>query len=136
MNIYLDIDGVLLANENNRSNYSEEFIEFIVSNYEVYWLTTHCMDGNANTPIQHIKHLFNPKTVQLMKQIKGTTWVTAKTEAIDYSKPFIWFDDDLYPEEREVLIRHNALDNRIEVDLKKNENQLADFIRSFPISVS
>ena len=55
-----------------------------------------------------------------MKKIKPTSWQTAKTRAIDFSKPFLWFDDDLFYEEKETLKKHSALDNWIEVDLAKN----------------
>lgn len=133
-NVYLDIDGVLLANESYPALYAAEFIKHTVSNYPTYWLTTHCMLGNAEEPIDHIGKLFDEATVASMRQIRATSWVLMKTEAIDFSKPFIWFDDDLYSEEREELIKHGALDNWIEVDLYKNEKQLANFINSFPLA--
>ncbi|MEI7838396.1 MAG: hypothetical protein WCI37_01280 [bacterium] len=57
----------------------------------------------------------------------------AKTRAIDFSQPFLWFDDDLFYEEEQDLIKHDALDNWIEVDLRKDENQLLKFITSFPL---
>ena len=42
MNIYLDIDGVLLANENNAAPYADEFLQHILTKYpdSTYWLTT------------------------------------------------------------------------------------------------
>jgi hypothetical protein len=106
--IYLDIDGVLLANELNPANRAKDFIRYVVSNYPVYWLTTHCQ-GDASVPIQHIGHLFDAETISLLQKIQPTSWQTAKTEAIDFSHPFLWFDDDLYENEREDLQKHNAL---------------------------
>jgi hypothetical protein len=134
MNIYLDIDGVILANDLNPANYAAEFIAHVLAKFPdtTYWLTTHCQ-GDADIPIQHIGHLFDSETVKLMRKIKPTTWETAKTRAIDFSKPFIWFDDDLFYEEKEDLIKHKAMDNWIEVNLTKDPNQLAKFISSFPI---
>lgn len=134
MNIYLDIDGVILANDLQPANHAKEFLKFILDKYpnNTYWLTTHCQ-GDANVPITHIGHLFEEETVKLMKLIKPTAWDTAKTRAIDFSKPFLWFDDDLFHEEKQTLLRHDALDNWIEVDLNRNPNQLANFISSFPI---
>ena len=38
MNIYLDIDGVLLVNDNNLANHAHEFLEYITSRYPTYWL--------------------------------------------------------------------------------------------------
>lgn len=133
--IYLDIDGVLLANDSNPANYAKEFIEYVVSRYPVYWLTTHCQ-GDASTPIKHIEHLFDKETVQLLKQVLPTTWGVAKTEAIDFSTPFLWFDDDLYPDEREALLGRDMLDNWIEVNLSKNPNALSVFLTSFPIPLA
>ena len=133
-NIYLDIDGVLLANDLNPANHAPEFLKYVIEKFpdSTYWLTTHCQ-GDANVPIQHIGHLFDTETVKLMKKIKPTSWDLAKTRAIDFSKPFLWFDDDLFYEEKQSLIEHDLLDNWIEVDLSKNPDQLRNFINSFPI---
>ena len=132
-NIYLDIDGVLLANDLTPANYAKEFLTTVLARYPytTYWLTTHC-DGDASVPIQHIGHLFDDETVELMKKIKPTSWQTAKTRAIDFNKPFLWFDDDLFYEEKEALKKHGVLDNWIEVDLAKNPDQLVQFLASFP----
>lgn len=132
--VYLDIDGVLLANENHIANYANEFIQYVVNNYETYWLTTHCQ-GDAMTPIEHVGAMFEPETVECMKRIRATSWIYWKTEAIDFSKPFLWFDDDAFPEETEALALHGVVDNRIIVDLSKDEDQLAKYITSFPLPV-
>ncbi len=95
MDIYVDIDGVLLANENNLANYAEEFIEYLVNNYTVYWLTTHCMDNDASLAVQNVGRFCKPEIVELLHKIKPTSWKVAKTEAIDFSQPFLWIDDDL-----------------------------------------
>jgi hypothetical protein len=134
MNIYLDIDGVLLANDLNPANHAAEFLETVLTRFpdSTYWLTTHCQ-GDANVPIQHIGHLFDAKIVEMMRMIRPTKWETAKTRAIDFSQPFLWFDDDLFHEEKQELIKHGVLDNWIEVNLSKNPDQLAQFISSFPL---
>lgn len=136
-NIYLDIDGVLLANDLTPANYAKEFLATVIERYPytTYWLTTHC-DGDASVPIQHIGHLFEDETVALMKKIKPTSWQTAKTRAIDFGRPFLWFDDDLFYEEKETLKKHDALDNWIQVNLAKNPDQLALFVASLPLPVT
>ncbi len=68
-----------------------------------------------------------------MRKIKPTTWDLAKTRAIDFSQPFLWFDEDLFYEEKQDLIKHGVLDNYIEVNLTKDPNALAKYIHSFPI---
>ena len=42
MNVYLDIDGVLLANEKSATNYADEFLQAVLAAYpdSTYWLTT------------------------------------------------------------------------------------------------
>jgi len=134
MNIYLDIDGVLLANEKFSSLFAKEFLFYILTHYPdtTYWLTTHCQDGDASIPIKRLEHIFDSETIEIMKNIKPTKWSIAKTEAIDFSKPFLWFDDDLFPDEKEVLIAHGVLENWIEVNLYKKEKQLKDFIGNLP----
>jgi len=137
MNCYLDIDGVILANEATPANYAKEFLQTVLHKYpdSTYWLSTHCQ-GNANTPIEHIGHLFEEETVELMKKIKPTRWKTSKTEAVNFNEPFIVFEDDLYPDERNVLIKHRVLENWIMVDLQKDPNQLQKFVNSFPLPLN
>jgi len=136
-NIYLDIDGVLLANDLNPANHAEDFLKLILERFpeSTYWLTTHC-DGDASVPIQHIGHLFSDEVVGLMRMIKPTSWQTAKTRGINFNEQFLWFDDDLFFEEKAELIKKGVLDNWIEVNLSKDPNQLQKFITSFPIPIS
>jgi hypothetical protein len=95
MNIYLDIDGVILANESQPANHAKEFIKHLIDNYTVYWLTTHCK-GDAEYTANHIHRFFDTDTINLLRKIKPTNWDMAKTEAIDFSQPFIWFDDQVF----------------------------------------
>ena len=133
-NIYLDIDGVILANDANPAKYADEFIKHIVTNHSVFWLTTHCRQ-KENYTIPLLSRFFSKDSMKYIKQIKPTVWDLNKTEAIDFSTPFLWFDDDLYESEKQELIKHNVLDNWIEVDLRKDENHLAKFLASFPIPI-
>jgi hypothetical protein len=86
--------------------------------------------------LYQLKPYFNKATYKLLEKIKPVVWNQAKTEGIDFTKPFLWFDDDLFIEERESLIKHGVLDNYIKVDLLKNEHQLDDFMRSFPLPIN
>jgi len=134
MNIYLDIDGVLLSDVVSKANHSDEFIKYVETNYpnSTYWLTTHCWQKENNT-IPLLSRFFGKDTMKYVKQIKPTEWDEFKTDAIDFSTPFLWFDDDLFEEEKKELIKHNVLDNWIQVDFYKDENQLQKFLTSFPI---
>lgn len=136
MNIYLDVDGVLLAHYDTPANYASEFIKFVLNKYPdtTYWLTTRSK-GDTDQVLFQLEPLFDKEIFELLKQIKPSVWQNAKTEGIDFSKPFLWFDDDLFLDEKEELIKHSVLDNYIKVDLHKNPNQLQDFINSFPLPI-
>ncbi len=112
MNIYLDIDGVLLANETHASAGADEFIRALLSRYpeSTYWLTTHCWHGE-NRCIKILTPALHPETMAFLPKIKPTEWGELKTDAIDFSQPFLWFDDDLLSDEAKVLEQHNAIDN-------------------------
>lgn len=133
-NIYLDIDGVLLANDREPALHVKEFLEYVLGRFPdtTYWLTTHCIHGDATEPLRNVGHLFDAETVALMRQIKPTSWNIDKTEAIDFAKPFLWFDDDLYPEEERDLKERGALSGHVMVDLSKDPAQLRTFVENFP----
>jgi len=133
--VYLDIDGVILANDLNPANYAREFLKLVINHYPTYWLTTHCK-GDAATAVKRLAEVFEPEMIPLLNKVQATDWDAAKTDGIDFSRPFLWFDDDLFLEEKVVLQRYDVLDNFIKVDLFKDENQLADFLLSFPIPVN
>lgn len=125
MNIYLDIGGVVLANEKNASKHLYPFLEYLVSNHNVYWLTSHCQ-GNTQYTLSHLSNTLSEPFIALLRPVKATTWDNAKTDAIDYSQPFIWFDDELYTEERIELEKRGLLSSWYEIDLSKNEDQLEE----------
>ena len=127
MNVYLDIDGVSLANESNAANYADEFLQAVLAAYpeSTYWLTTHNWRGENRTKEVLAPHL-KPETVPLLDKIKPSVWNEMKTDGINFSEKFIWLDDDLWEDELKVLEQHNATDNFILIDLKKNPDQLKD----------
>jgi len=125
---YLDIDGVIMANDKRTANYAHEFVEYLVNNYDVYWLTTHC-HGDARATVEHLKMFFNSETVKLFEKIKPTDWNVLKTEAIDFTNPFLWFEDDLFDEEKEILKQNSCFDSWIEIDFSKDVNQLKKLIK-------
>src|SRR5688500_1161256 len=115
--LYLDIDGVLLTVKQTKSaDHSKEFIEYVVGNFECYWLTTHCK-GDANNALQYLSRYFDGQTIQILKQVLPTNWETLKTEAIDFSHDFLWLEDYPFNSEKEVLKANNKLDSLILIDL-------------------
>jgi hypothetical protein len=67
--------------------------------------------------------------MKYIEKIKETYWEVNKTEAIDFSKPFLWFDDDLFDEEKEVLIKNNCLNSWVGIDLNEDPNQLKKYLK-------
>lgn len=127
MNIYLDIDGTILNRELGSAKFCFEFIKNLLDKYPVYWLSTHCKDDSQFT-IQFLEKYFNEETIEIMKNILPTNWNTLKTEAIDFSKPFLWFDDYLFEAEKQILIKNNCLNSWIKIDLNKNPEQLKEYL--------
>lgn len=127
MNIYLDIDGVILANDQQPSKHAKEFLKHITDNHTVYWLTTHCK-GDADYTVNHINRFFDIETIGYLKKIKPTDWRTWKTEAINFDEPFLWLDDQIFDFELKDLKKHNASKNWIEINLSKNVDQLKNII--------
>jgi hypothetical protein len=87
MNVYLDIDGVLLANEENLAIGAIEFIKYAVEHFDVYWLTTHCMDGTTEHAIEYLNRAAEEDLRPWLEKFKPVIWSLKKTEAIDFSKP-------------------------------------------------
>ncbi len=127
MNIYLDIDGTLLTKSGNQANFVNEFLEHMIRNHHVFWLTTHCK-GDAVFTIKFMERFFDEKTIELMKNILPTSWETLKTEAIDFSKPFLWFDDNVFNAEKEILKQHNCLKSLIEINPEEDPDQLKKYL--------
>lgn len=129
MNIYLDINGVLLDSRVKPALVASEFLEFVLWNWpeSTYWLTTHCWKGE-NRAIEVLQPHFKPDIIKLARKIKPASWENIKTDGIDFKKPFLWFDDNLFPEESRILEHYNALDCLHKIDLKNNPAQLMDEI--------
>lgn len=134
--IYLDIDGVILANELHAANHANDFLRHIIKNYPVTWLTTHVMNNDPETAVERLRGLLEPDVVELLPQIRGAKWSLWKTEAIDFTKPFLWFDDDCYPEETAELEKHSVLRNWVEIDLAKDVNQLQKYLGDLPEAIA
>ena len=101
MKIYLDIDGVILTRDHKIPEYGEEFVSYLISHHECFWLTTHCR-GGENGAIKYLSQFYSGTTLAKLKQVIQTDWKDLKTEAVDFDSRFIWLDD--YPLESDALI--------------------------------
>lgn len=128
MKVYLDIDGVLLDYGENPAKHAAELLDYLVKNHDVYWLTTHCK-GDCIPTQQHLSRYFTDQaTLENLSRIKPTNWDTMKTEAIDFSEPFVWIDDDLFDTEHQTLVNNNATNKVILVELRDDSDALLKVI--------
>ena len=127
--LYLDIDGVLLTTKNTKAaDGAIELVDFALSNFECYWLTTHCKDGNSSQVLKLLAQYFSDDVVEKLKKVKPTKWDTLKTEGIDFESDFFWLDDYVFEAEKKVLKKNCRLDNLILVDLN-NKDELVKKIK-------
>lgn len=125
--LYLDIDGVLLTKDGSPAAHIVEFLEFATSNFECYWLTTHC-DGDATTVFLYLVGKLPGEAIPFLEKIRPTKWKLWKSEAIDFSGNFIWLDDCAFEGDKKILTDHQALEKLITVDLISHPDQLLDII--------
>lgn len=127
LNIYLDIDGVLLTTKTVRlDENATKLIHFLVKNFDCFWLSTHCK-GDASTAVRYLQAYFTKEDLPLLKKIKATNWETLKTEGIDFKSDFIWLDDYVLQSERNILEQMNCISKLKIVDLKR-ENEINNII--------
>ena len=122
MNIYLDVDGVILDKHLKPSACLHEFIEYVTSHHTCYWATTHVVDGTTGHLFVYLRRNGVPEeTLELLGQIRGTTWDVLKTEVIDFTTDFLWFEDMPTDQERKALKQHKAADKLVWVDREQGD---------------
>ena len=117
MNLYLDIDGVLVIPRPGNGNgpfemslkeYVDEFIIWATSEFDCYWLTG------------WLPETINSKLLPCLppeaSQIKIASFRDVKTEALSKNGNWIWIDDNLLKNERDYLRSINCLRNFILID--------------------
>lgn len=124
MNIYLDIDGVLVSKYHEPVAGVVEFLEKITKEHNCFWLTTHCHDGNTSRAVSVLEKVYRESILEVANKIKPTVWQTYKTEAIDFTQDFRWLDDYVMLYEENVLKKENVLNKLILVNLSQNPNQI------------
>lgn len=127
MNIYLDINGTLVRGNGALAFGANEFLQFIAEHWpdSTYWLSTYTWRGKDRA-FEIISPLVSPKTRAAIKHFKPANWIDLKTDGIDFSTPFLWYDDNLFPDERFILKHNDALACHRLVNLRDNPNQLID----------
>ncbi len=129
--LYIDIDGVLLTTKQIRpAENVSVFLDFISTNFECLWLTTHCK-GLENNSIKYLSNYLNINDLEKIKTFKETNWDALKTDGIDFESDFYWLDD--YPFESEILVLKSLnLENRllkVELNGEKNLEWIMKFLQ-------
>ena len=117
MNIYVDIDGVLKGVESPIEDIVL-LLEYLLEHYpnSTYWLTTHCKGGVNNTKNTLKEIIPEPLLSRVYGTFQSTDWGVLKTDAIDFSKDFIWLDDEVFESEQAILREHNVEENQFMMD--------------------
>ncbi|MCK4704316.1 MAG: hypothetical protein KAT90_02445 [Gammaproteobacteria bacterium] len=123
MNLFLDIDGVILGKRNPRdieralAGQCEQFIDYVLENFDCYWLTTHCQ-GDLDTVIDYLRPYSSQAMLDKFKLIRPTHYRTLKTEALQGD--YIWIDDAPLICEIDLLSSNNQLNRWLEIDTQKD----------------
>lgn len=126
--LYLDIDGVLLTAKHTRAaDGVDEFVDFVTTHFECYWLTTHCK-GDSRTALKYLMQFMQPKTIKKLEDaVLPTNWETLKTEALDFKSDFYWLDDNPLQVEQAGLKENGVSDRLILINLER-PNELATVV--------
>ena len=127
MNLFIDIDGVLLGKSPETkkpalANYAKELLEYSLHNFDCYWLTTHCK-GSSETAIDYLRNYSDEGFLSLAQKIKPTNFKTFKIEAL--FGDFLWIDDQPTAYEFQYLEENNLLNRWLQVNTRKNFNELS-----------
>lgn len=124
MNIYLDVSGTLLTRDGQPAQFLDEFLEYVTTEHNCFWLTSLCR-GDAETVIQHLRnHKVSSNALSFARKIQPTNWEYLKTEAIDFTNDFRWFDDNIKEEEMAVLKQRRIIYTFVHIDLQNDPQQL------------
>ena len=119
--LYLDVDGVLLTRKNVRmADGAIEFIDYALSNFDCYWLTTHCRTNDTCNILKYLSEFIPLDTIDKLAVVKPSLWDTGKTEGIDFNSDFYWLDDFLFEFEKITLEKHYRLNRMIKVNLENH----------------
>ncbi|MBL7004415.1 MAG: hypothetical protein ISR69_10355 [Gammaproteobacteria bacterium] len=133
MNLFIDIDGVLLGKspvtqQPALATHAEEFISFCLLHFNCYWLTTHCK-GDVQTALDYLTPYSKPSFIEMLKNIKPSHFKTFKTEAL--FGDFYWIDDQPTAYEIQYLDENEVLDRWLQVNTCNNIDELESIINFF-----
>jgi len=126
MRIYLDIDGVLVGRpdparpETGLAPFAAELLELCLDYFKPFWLSTHSRHGEIEPVLRVFQRYEDQSVMALAAEVPSLKWNVLKTEAIDFSAPFLWIDDQLMAGELKALKKHKCLDRWLQVNTRKD----------------
>lgn len=129
MDLYLDINGVLIDNRGEPARHLTEFMAWATRNHACFWLSTICR--GQDDCLGYLRDRIPSQALGYAKQVLPTAWDAYKTEAVVWDRDFRWIDDYLSDQKKHELEKHGALSKFVLVDLDRNPNQLREIIQTF-----
>ena len=127
MTLYLDVDGVIVGRRSDGETtlipQIERIMHYSKKNFRCFWLTTH---GRYRTDdvLSYLFSFSREINLSVFAHIESAPWNTLKTEAIDFTKPFIWVDDNPLQAEIQILERKKCLESWLHIDTYRNISDL------------
>jgi len=127
MNLYLDIDGVILGTNPPTSQgvvlarHAADFLAFAVERFDCFWLSTHCK-GDVQPVIEYLRPHVAEGMVPLLRHVGPTSFDVLKTEAL--RGDFYWIDDSPLQAELAWLATRGMLDRWICVNTRQRPEDL------------
>jgi hypothetical protein len=120
--IYFDIDGVIRGVASPKEDVMA-LLRYCLDNYpgKLYWLTTHCRGGENHTNVALRGEFPDEFVDELYSKVLPTEWGALKTDAIDMDSDFVWFDDNLFEAEKDVLEQNYVLDGFFRMNPREPE---------------
>ena len=135
--MYLDVDDTILQWTNEAPGaappYMGRFLSWAFRHFDVRWLTSWCPCGTMeDSRVHNLYNILSGQWSSLREEtLKGANhidgWERLKTDVIDFSMPlnsWIWVEDALLPEEYEILRKHDALVNWVELNVTERPNSV------------
>lgn len=125
MNIYLDINGVVLHHR-QPAPHVEALLQYVTAHHQAWWLSTAGITAEDILP--YLAPVLPPAAMAYAEKVQPRPWQRYKTDGIDFTQPFRWLDDNPTGHDLAVLARHHALDSLIQINLDRHPHQLRDIL--------
>lgn len=129
MTLYLDVDGVILGRNSNGDSVLipniEKIFHYCNKYFKCCWLSTHGRHSTEDV-LDYLWPYSRDINFSIFKKIEAVRWNTLKTEAIDFSGPFIWIDDHPLDAEIKILKNNRCFKNWLHVDTYQNIMDLTE----------